>query len=305
MARNFGAATKPTPQAAKPAPAKPAPAPQPSKAVATQATGTSVVVKGLADRMKAAADQRKGFEGMSSKDFAIPFIKIADKNSPIAMKGSDKYVEGIEPGMIFNTVSKTFWNGDTGIYVIDCGFKSVIIEYESTEPGSGFIAEHPSDSDIKSDATTDPNGRLVLPNGHCLVDSNNHYVLMLSEDNQVEQCVIAMSGTNLTVSRQWNTVKANRKAQLPDGTRFTPPTYGVIYNLKTKVSKGDQFIWHNWEIFDDGLIEDEALFTRAEEFYETVLEGNVRANYKAEAEPTAAPAGKKPAKQGDDSDIPF
>jgi len=70
----------------------------------------AVALKGsLAQRQAAAGQERRGFENVAAKDYAIPFIKIVDKSSGVAIKGGDQYIEGCEPGMIFDTVTKEVW----------------------------------------------------------------------------------------------------------------------------------------------------------------------------------------------------
>ena len=270
------------------------------KEVAPVPNGT--VPASMAARMTAAAAKGRGFEGMESKDYAIPFIKILDKSSAVCIESSDAYIEGARPGAIFNTVDQAITSGEDGIHVIPCGFKSVILEWESDQPGSGFIAEHPCSSDIKSLAQPNDKGQPVLPDGHMLQDANNHYVLHVKDPDDLsdfDQVVISMSGTQLTKSRRWNSMMSGRKAELPDGTRFTPPTYGVLYHLSTAPQSRDTFHWHGWEIFDSGLVEDESLFQHAEDFADTILKGAVKANYNAgQTEPGAT-------ENDEGEDVPF
>jgi hypothetical protein len=115
---------------------------------------------------------------------------------------------------------------------------------------------------------------MILPNGHCLVDANNHYILQVDVDGGLgETKIISMQGSQLKTSRRWNSMMAGRKVELEDGTRFVPPTFGVIYQLITSPQSKDQYHWHGWEIFDHGLVETEALLEQAEDFAETIVAG--------------------------------
>ena len=48
-------------------------------------------------------DGMSGMDNMGSEDFAMPFLRVLGQLSPETNKRDAKYVEGAEPGMIFNT----------------------------------------------------------------------------------------------------------------------------------------------------------------------------------------------------------
>lgn len=290
MATSFKQSSAKTTAKGPAAPAKPAtppkttpstPAPKPP---AVQAPAK--LPAALASRMKQAAADASGFESMAAKDYAIPFLKMVDKSSKIAVEGHSEYIEGCRPGMIFNTVTKRLYGADEGIHVIPCGFKSVILEWESTEPNSGFIAEHPASSDIKDGAELEEleNGRkvLVLPNGHSLVDANNYYVLVVDpETKEIERAIISMTSTGLKASRQWNSMMDGIRLDDGAGGRFRPPIYGVQYHMTTKKEQKDDYVYSIWQIQPDDPIQDDALFTAAEDFYDSFSKGLAKGNYAA------------------------
>lgn len=280
--------------------AKTAPPPPPveEKKQEVVTTANNVVAAGIANRMAKAAGQG-ALETMGAKDFAIPFLKVLDKGSPIVIEASDQYVEGAKAGMLYNTVTKELFDGKEGVIVIPCGFKSVILEWESTEPGSGFIAEHPASSDIKvksGGSIQEQAGgakRFVMPNGHCLQDANNYYCVLVKEDGDTEHVIISMTGSNLGVSRLWNSMMSNRK-MVVNGRRMTAPTFGVQYLMKTAAASDGQFHWHVFAPEDAGLIDDGNLLDITESFYETVTAGKVKGNYSsntADAGPSKDAAG--------------
>jgi len=51
-------------------------------------------------------DARKGLGNLTQEDLALPFLKILGQLSPEVNKRDGKYVQGAEPGMIYNTVSE-------------------------------------------------------------------------------------------------------------------------------------------------------------------------------------------------------
>ena len=60
-------------------------------------------------------DAAKGLGNISQEDLALPFLKILGQLSPEVNKRDGKYVEGAEPGMIFNSVSGELYDGVKGI----------------------------------------------------------------------------------------------------------------------------------------------------------------------------------------------
>ena len=86
------------------------------------------------------AKTQSGLENVSSTDdLALPFLKVLSQLSPQCNKTSNNYVEGAEPGMIYNTVSGTLADGEQGINVIPCHYKREFIEWGER----GKAAVHP------------------------------------------------------------------------------------------------------------------------------------------------------------------
>ena len=61
-----------------------------------------------------------GFENVGAQEMAIPFLKIASSQTPEVKKSNAKFVEGLEQGHVFNSVTKEFY-GD--ILVVPCAFR--------------------------------------------------------------------------------------------------------------------------------------------------------------------------------------
>ena len=74
-------------------------------------------------------DQASGFGNMGSEDFALPFLRVLGQLSPETNKRDAKYVDGAEPGMIFNTVTKQLYDGEEGVNVIPCYYKREYVEW--------------------------------------------------------------------------------------------------------------------------------------------------------------------------------
>ena len=69
---------------------------------------TSVVKKEKGGALAASifeSDAAAGLGNVGHEDLALPFLKILGQLSPETNKRDGKYVEGAEPGMIYNTVT--------------------------------------------------------------------------------------------------------------------------------------------------------------------------------------------------------
>ena len=67
---------------------------------------------------------------VTQDDLALPFLKILGQLSPEVNKRDGKYVEGAEPGMIYNSVTGELFNGEKGIQVIPCYYKLEYVEWK-------------------------------------------------------------------------------------------------------------------------------------------------------------------------------
>ena len=81
---------------------------------------------------------------LGQEDLALPFLKILGQLSPEVNKRDGKYVEGAEPGMIFNSVSGELYDGMKGITVVPCFYKLEYIEWKDRGEGSGGPVQIPT-----------------------------------------------------------------------------------------------------------------------------------------------------------------
>ena len=222
-------------------------------------------------------DAAKGLGKIGQEDLALPFLKILGQLSPEVNKRDGKYVEGAEPGMIFNSVSGELYDGTVGISVIPCFYKLEYIEWKDRGEGSGAPVQiHDSSSDIMSQTKTDANYKDRLPNGNYIDKTASHFVMITNPT--AATALISMKSTQLKVSRKWNSMMMGIKMQGKNGL-FTPPTYSHIYNLKTVQMSNDKGTWFGWEVSKIGPIEDAALYQQARSFAESISKGDVQVKH--------------------------
>jgi len=220
-------------------------------------------------------DQAGGMQGMGSDDFAMPFLRVLGQLSPETNKRDAKYIEGAEPGMIFNTVTKQTYDGEKGLNIIPCGYKREYVEWSDRGEGtSAPVAIHPVSSGIIKEATRGADWKDRLPNGNYLENTASYFVL--TEDLQT--ALISMKSTQLKVSRSWNSMMNSIKLKGKNGL-FTPAAYSHVYNLKTVQQSNDKGTWFGWNVTLIGPIQDKNLYESAKQFASSVSLGAVEAKH--------------------------
>ena len=217
-------------------------------------------------------DQAGGMQGMGSDDFAMPFLRVLGQLSPETNKRDAKYVEGAEPGMIFNTVTKQTYDGEKGLNIIPCGYKREYVEWSDRGEGtSAPVAIHSVASGIINDATRGADYKDRLPNGNYLENTASYFVML----PDMQQALITMKSTQLKVSRSWNSMMNSIKLQGKNGL-FTPAAYSHVYKLSTVQQSNDKGTWFGWNIEKVGPVQDKNLYEAAKQFASSVSNVEVK-----------------------------
>jgi hypothetical protein len=222
-------------------------------------------------------DAAKGLGAIGQDDLALPFLKILGQLSPEVNKRDGKYVEGAEPGMIFNSVSGELYDGVKGIDVIPCFYKLEYIEWKDRGEGLGApVAIYDSSSDIMSKTKADANYKDRLPNGNYIEKTASHFVIITGDSPAT--ALISMKSTQLKISRKWNSMMSGIKLKGKNGL-YTPASFSHIYKLKTTQMSNDKGTWFGWEVSKVGPITDASIYQQAKSFSESISKGAVKAKH--------------------------
>ena len=222
-------------------------------------------------------DAAKGLGKIGQEDLALPFLKILGQLSPEVNKRDGKYVEGAEPGMIFNSVSGELYDGVKGINVIPAFYKLEYIEWKDRGEGPGApVAIYDSSSDVMSKTKPDANYKDRLPNGNYIEKTASHFVIITGDSPST--ALISMKSTQLKISRKWNSMMSGIKLKGQNGL-FTPASFSHIYRLKTTQMSNDKGTWFGWEVSKVGPITDQQLYQQAKAFSESISKGAVKAKH--------------------------
>ena len=210
-------------------------------------------------------DAHAGFENVNTTSLALPILKLLQNGSGEAQKRNQNYVEGAEPGMFLNTVTKKLYDGAKGIEVIPCHYKLEYQEWADFGTGSGRPENiYDANSDILS-KTKNEMGKDRLDNGNYILTVGQHYVL-IREGNSTENALISMSSSQGKVSRKWNSMMMSITLDGKNGP-YTPPSFSHKYRLTSVLNSGKGNQWYGYNVTKVGPVEEPALYERAKKFY--------------------------------------
>ena len=211
------------------------------------------------------ADAQMGFENVKTESLAPPILKLLQNGSAEAQKRNQNYVEGAEPGMLLNTVTKKLYDGAKGIEVIPCHYKLEYQEWADFGTGSGRPENiFDANSDILS-KTKNEMGKDSLDNGNYILTVGQHYVL-IRDGNSTENALISMSSSQGKVSRKWNSMMMSITLDGKNGP-YTPPSISHKYRLTSVLNSGKGNQWYGYNVTKVGPVEEPALYERAKKFY--------------------------------------
>ena len=270
--------------------------------VAVQAAAQVPAELGDLNLQELEGDAGAGSQNITSTDIATPILSVLQANSPQCKRSDGKYIQGAAEGMIFNNVTNEVYDGDKGITVIPCYFEKVFIEWAPNR--GGLVAIHDAQTELRNQVQLldngEGNGRTVptLPNGNHLIETNQHYVLLVHESGFTEPAVIAMSSSALRSSRQWNSLMKKIQVAGAGGKPFNPASYYAKYLLKTIARQKDSFSWFSWAVENAGVV-NAAQYASGKAFEKMVAEGTVKVKQDEMPDVTA------PASSGKDEEIPY
>ena len=210
-------------------------------------------------------DAHAGFENVNTTSLALPILKLLQNGSGEAQKRNQNYVEGAEPGMFLNTVTKKLYDGAKGIEVIPCHYKLEYQEWADFGTGSGRPENiFDANSDILS-KTKNENGKDRLENGNYIQTVGQHYVL-IRDGNSTENALISMSSSQGKVSRKWNSMMMSITLDGKNGP-YTPPSFSHKYKLTSVLNSGKGNQWYGFNVTKIGPVEEPTLYERAKKFY--------------------------------------
>lgn len=250
----------------------------------------------LPDFIREAKDTMEGFEGIDTSTMSIPFIKIAQPLSPQINPKKTEYIDGLQAGQFFNSVSKAVY-GET-LEVIVLAFERLFIEWQPDR--GGFVAAHNYENAERLAVTKDF-GKWKTKSGNDLQENYTYFALVCGREKE-GIAVLSLTSTNIPAAKAWNrrlvsTVMTNGEKARPFYLRWT---------LSTVYAENEKGSWYKVQADMAGYI-DEVQYSIVKP--ERLALPNKSVDYAQIEGPAAAPAGgPAPSSSPDeavDEDDPF
>lgn len=225
------------------------------------------------DRPDFMGNSQRGSEDVTIDDLTIPRVDIIQDLSPQHKKNKPEYIEGAEVGMLFNTVTGKLYGNK--VLFVPVYFRKEWIIWKHQNAGGGFMGAFPSELDAQqSFADQGFEGETTKVNGvdvptYEIVDTAQHFGLIVNENSSIEEVVVSMSKSKMKVSR-----KINSMVKLAGGDRFSRAY--EISAVEDQNAAGQDY-W-NMGIKQLGFV-DETIYNIAEIMYESVSSGGKTINH--------------------------
>lgn len=228
-------------------------------------------------------DAGSGFQDADKDAYAIPYLSILQSGSPQVKKSDGAYIKGAEEGFFYNSVSQEITQGEEGLTVVPVYYTRRFVRWGAREAGGGFKGEYTGDDPIISEVKV-LEGRSYFPDEHgqvnpkvndILVDTRNHYVLIVHQDGSFSQAVISMTSSQLKKSRTWMSKMNALTFTSKDGTVKTKPMFSHGYHLTTVPESNDSGSWFGYKIVT-GEETSPSLYAAAKAFQKAITAGEVK-----------------------------
>lgn len=214
------------------------------------------------------ADDTRGNEGVSQQDLQVPRLKLLQSINNETIKSHADYVEGAEPGMFMNSVTKELMKGP--LYIINLFYVKRWNVWKTEKAGGGAVAFCATENEAKQalfaacDAERiNPDDAIRVADTFEIVETPEHWALLVdAETGETQPIVIDMPSTKQKVSKAWNT-----NIKLQKGARFA--TLWTLGNKLEQNKRNQSYYNYNPQLA--GYL-NEALYKVAEKAYEDVAE---------------------------------
>jgi hypothetical protein len=205
-------------------------------------------------------ESSRGSQEVGLEDVALPRISMIQDLSPQHKKSKPEYIEGAEPGMIFNTVTGELYSDS--LYVVPAYYRKEWVIWKDQNKGGGFRGSFATEEEAVAELQN------LDDAADCeVVDTAQHYVLVVKHREdftfEAQEAVISMSKSQMKVNRKWNA-----EIRVNGGDRFSR-----VYQLSAVVdtnAAGQEY--YNWRVKSVGFAP-ESVYKAAEAMYEAVRNG--------------------------------
>ena len=247
------------------------------------------------------ADAGKG-ASFKEDEMQVPFLRLAQDMSPQTKKNKPEFIDGLEYGGIFNTLTSEFWLREDGLRVIVCDTVTKYTEWVPRDNGGGFVSEIDADDPVLEEVVREK-GADVMPNGNHLIKADNFYCLYESADGGWNPAILDMKITQLKIGRRWKSkINICTMKHPQTGQVAKAPIFANIWKISSvdETNKNND-TYANYSVDMDTknfFFDDMDLYQQAKSLATAVAAGDLKESVDPEKQTKAPPVDK-------DQEIPF
>lgn len=179
-------------------------------------------------------DTMEGFEDITQSTMAIPFVRIAQQLTPQLKKNKPEYIEGLEEGMFFNTITKEVYGNSFQCIVLK--FEHVYIEWRPER--GGFVGYHTPEN-AERIAVDHTFGNWKTKEGN-LLQENYVYLLLIAGHEKEGVVVFSLSSSMIKTAREWNRLMTTHVME--NGKKAMP--YYLVWEVSTEYRSNEKGDWY-------------------------------------------------------------
>jgi hypothetical protein len=243
-------------------------------------------------------DFGRGLEGADSQSFAVPFLRVLQKSTPVCDPDNPEYRPEAKPGHFINSVTGEVIDGKTGCYFVHCAFQRRFIAWAPRSSSESYLGDYsPSEVEaMRADGrAVEVDRRLYLRNpgdtamptpktGTLLSDTRTHFGLVIDpEREKMSRVVLSLSSTQIRKSRQLMAALGEAMTVV-NGQPVKPPTWASLFKLTTVFEQNDEGSWYGLRVEPQGWLRDfgklkaASIYSAGRDFWESVTRGHAQAN---------------------------
>jgi hypothetical protein len=212
---------------------------------------------------------REGLEEMDRSDFVLPRIAIAQTLSPALKKNKPQYIEHLEEGQMYNTVTKEIYGED--LFFIAVMFSKARILFEDINKGGGILCQ----------SLNGINGGQLCPASCDACDKSKFlegnspecnkfmnypgFVLAKDKGSIRGMAAVSLKSTGVKIAKQWNSVI--RLSNLP--------VYAKVYRVSVIEDSANNNDFWNYKIDPAGFTP-EPLVNQCQNLYQSLKAQGVK-----------------------------
>jgi hypothetical protein len=251
-------------------------------ALTTQENGASTALAAYT-----APEEFTGFEDVEASDLKVPFVLALQAQSPQAMRGNPKFVEGAQASDLWNNLTNELYPGAIGVPFVPVMRVREELEYVPRDKGGGLVARHdPKDPRIAALRKRFPFAKAPIGDGNELVESVKLYGYMQNpKTGKWEPAIVPFVSTNMESYKRFFSLAMTQRYELPGTSPVQTAQYPMRahrWRLTTKFEQNKKGQWYKLVLALDGpsfeaarLAPTDPVYQEATQFAKLIAAGRV------------------------------